>query len=160
MISRPDPSKTAVLASVALFAIACATPALRFHHSGGRIEENLGLHVLAIGWTGIFAGIFAWCANPLWVLGVIAGFLGAKRLPVIILGVLALAIAATTFPIVGQELPGDEGNVTRMTVVRLLPGCYIWMASLALLPVAAMLPRGPKQLPPPFPQTPPVLPRG
>jgi hypothetical protein len=41
--------------------------------------------------------------------------------------------------VIGRELPGDEGNVTRTTIVRLLPGCYLWMASLATLPVAAML---------------------
>ena len=36
-------------------------------------------------------------------------------------------------------LPGDEGNVTKTTVVKLLPGCYLWLASLVLLPLAALL---------------------
>ena len=38
-----------------------------------------------------------------------------------------------------QKLPADEGGVTKMAIVRLLPGCYVWFASLAVLPIAALL---------------------
>jgi hypothetical protein len=40
---------------------------------------------------------------------------------------------------VGRELPGDEGNVTRTAVIRVLPGCYLWMASMAVLPLLVFL---------------------
>ena len=64
-----------------------------------------------------------------------------KPLPAALAGLVALAIACSTFWIVGRELPGDEGNVTRTTVIRLLPGFYVWMVSLAALPLAAFFKR-------------------
>jgi len=56
----------------------------------------------------------------------------------VIAGCIAIAIACTTFSIIGRELPGDESNVTKTTLVRLLPGCYVWFASLVSLPIAAL----------------------
>lgn len=127
--------------SVGLFLISWALPALEFRRSNAANDVMFGLRALVVGWSGVFAAVFAWFANPFWFFGVV--FL-ALRKPWLagFLGVIAIAFAATTFSVLGRELPGDEGNVTKTAVIKLLPGCYVWMASLVLLPIAAVLSRG------------------
>jgi hypothetical protein len=129
--------KMILIASVALFVVACCLPALEFRNSNGQNDVMFGLRALVVGWSGIFAAVVAWYANPFWLLGVILGFARKPALAALA-GVVALGLAASTFAVIGRELPGDEGNVTRTTIVRLLPGCYLWMVSFALLPVAAL----------------------
>jgi hypothetical protein len=133
-----SPVNILLLASIALFLLACGMPALEFKKSNGATDVMLGLRALVVGWSGIFAAVTAWYANPFWLLGVT---LAHFRKPVFaaLAGILAIAIASAVFSIVGRELPGDEGNVTKTTVVKLLPGCYLWLASLVLLPLAALL---------------------
>jgi hypothetical protein len=130
-----------LIPSVALFAISCCLPALEFQGAGRPNDVMLGLRALAVGWSGIFAGVLAWYANPIWLIGI---FFAALRKPglVLIATIIALGLACTVFSAVGRELPGDEGNVTKTTISRLLPGCFVWMASLAALPLAAMFPKG------------------
>lgn len=131
--------KNPLLAPLALFVLACCVPALQMAKNN---EISFGIHAFAMGWLGLFAGVFAWYANPLWALGVIfCAF--RKRIPSIVCGLLALPIALTVFTDIGRELPGDEGNVTKTAIVRLLPGAYLWLASLVALPIAAFL-RPPK----------------
>ena len=131
--------------SLGLYLLACSLPALDMRKDG----PSAGALILMAGWLGIFAGVFAWYANPLWALGVIFAAL-RKRTPAIVFGVLALPLAATVFSDLGRELPGDEGNATKTAIVRLLPGAYVWFLSLLSLPVAAAF-RTPKAAPPPFP---------
>jgi len=152
-VSRHDSPKTAhhrhiphpplnmtilLLISLVLFTAACCLPALEFRNSDKPNDIMFGLRALAVGWSGIFAGVFAWYANPCWFLSLVLGFF---RRPIAagMLGILALLLAVTTFSVLGRELPGDEGNVTRTTVIRLLPGCYLWIASMAVLPLAVFL---------------------
>jgi hypothetical protein len=130
--------KAGLLVSVVLFVIACFLPALEFKNSNSANSIMWGANALAVGWSGIFAGVMPWYANPFWFLGLLLG-LFRKPAVVGICGIIGVLIACTIFTVIGRELPGDEGNVTRTTIVRLLPGCYLWMASLATLPVAAML---------------------
>jgi hypothetical protein len=126
------------LLSLSLFVIACCLPALEFNESGGGQDAMWGAHVLAVGWSGILAGVFAWYANPFWVLGLTLALLRKPRLAALA-GGIAIAIACTTFSLFGRALPADEGDVAHMTLVRFLPGCYLWMASLVTLPVTALL---------------------
>jgi hypothetical protein len=130
--------KIVLFTSLFLFLVACCLPAVMFKSNTGVIDVMLGLRALVVGWSGIFAGVIAWYANLFWLLGGVLTWL-RKPLPGILLGLIAIAIAYSTFALVGRELPGDEGNVTRNTVVKLLPGCYVWMASLVLLPIAALI---------------------
>jgi hypothetical protein len=132
-----DPVTIALLASVALFVLACAMPALEFKNSNGSTDVMLGLRALVVGWSGLFAAVMAWYANPFWLLGLILAYL-RKPMFAMVAGVMAIAIAATVFSVVGRELPGDEGNVTKTTIIKLLPGCYVWLASLVLLPITAL----------------------
>ena len=132
--------KRGLYCSLTLFIVACCLPALEWHKAGQPNDMMYGLRALTVGWSGIFAGVIAWYANPVWVFGL---FFGALRKPVLaaISGVIALAIALMTFTYVGLELPGDEGGVTKTAIVRLLPGFYCWIGSMVAMIVAAMLPR-------------------
>ncbi|MBC8085999.1 MAG: hypothetical protein H7Z40_01940 [Phycisphaerae bacterium] len=126
--------------SPAVFLVACCLPSLELRVSDGTKDVMLGLRVLAIGWSGIFAGVLAWYANPVWLLGV--GMTFWKKPTVgIIAGIVALAIGYTTLSLIGRALPADEGNVKKMTVVRILPGFYVWMSSLALLTLTSLVQR-------------------
>ncbi|HLK65148.1 MAG TPA: hypothetical protein VKU19_17015 [Bryobacteraceae bacterium] len=129
--------KIGLLVSIALFVLACALPALEFWHSQGPHTTMWGAQVLAVGWSGFFAGVLGWFANPFWLAGLIFGFF-RKPIPTAAMGVVAIAIACTTFGVVGRELPGDEGDVTKQAIVRLLPGYYAWLASMAALPVSSI----------------------
>ncbi|MBN9659823.1 MAG: hypothetical protein J0H49_16680 [Acidobacteria bacterium] len=133
--------KSGLLASLGLYAIACCLPALAFRKTGSPDDIMLGLRALAVGWSGIFAGVLGWYANPLWLLGLL---LIALRKPTAaaIAGVLAVALACTVFSDLGRELPADEGNVTKTAILRVLPGFYVWVASFLLLPITAFFPRG------------------
>ncbi|MGJ5820021.1 hypothetical protein [Paludibaculum fermentans] len=133
--------KSALLVSLVLYGAACCLPALALRKTGSPDDIMLGLRALAVGWSGIFAGVLGWYANPVWLLGLV---LGALRKPTAaaIAGVLAVAIACTVFSDLGRELPGDEGNITKTAILRVLPGFYVWLASFLVLPVAAFLQRG------------------
>ena len=59
--------KILILLSVLTYVVACCLPALQWKNNDKSFEIMLGLRALAVGWSGIFAGIVAWFANPLWV---------------------------------------------------------------------------------------------
>jgi hypothetical protein len=129
--------KILLFISLFLFLVACCLPAVTFKSNTGEIDVMLGLRALAVGWSGIFAGVFAWYANLFWLTGMILVWL-RKPVPGMVLGIIALLIAYSAFALVGRVLPADEGNVNHNTVVKPLPGSYVWMVSLVLLPVAAL----------------------
>jgi hypothetical protein len=132
--------KIVLLASVILFVVACCIPALHFNKTQGGDDMMLGASVLGVGWSGIFAGVYAWYANPIWLLGLIMGFVGKPKFAAI-LGLVALVIGFTTFMVIGKMLPADEGGSNQMTLVKTLAGCYVWLASLAALPLVLFFPR-------------------
>ena len=131
--------RLALLIPMALYAVACCLPAIEFHYSDGHTEALWGISIAVTGWSGIFVGIYTWFANPLWLLGLILAFFG-KRTAAVALGLLTIPIALTTYSIPGRELPADEGNVNHMTALRLLPAFYVWVAALAAMPLAALIP--------------------
>ena len=138
-----------VIASILLFTLACCLPAVESGR-GISLPENGQMQVisshtqtvrgaaeLAGGWIGILGGVVTWYANPFWALAVLFAFL-RMRITAAVLGMISTAIGCTVFLLVGRELSGgDEGGVTTQTIVRLLPGCYLWLASLAAVPLAA-----------------------
>ena len=133
--------KSGLLVCPGLYAIACCLPALERRQDHAGPDIMLGLRALAVGWSGIFAGVTAWYANPVWLVGL--GLAAFRRTNLAFAaGVVALLIGLTVFRDLGRELPADEGNVTKTAIVRVLPGAYVWFASLAALPVAAWLQRG------------------
>ncbi|MEO8027016.1 MAG: hypothetical protein ABI823_11105 [Bryobacteraceae bacterium] len=130
--------RTGFYVSAALFFAACCIPALEFRSDRNVPDIMFGLRALAVGWSGVFAAVFSWYANPFWFLGMVLG-LFRKPLPAGICGVVAIAIALTLLSDLGRVLPADEGGVTHTSIYRMLPGFYVWMASLVMIPVAAIL---------------------
>jgi len=127
-----------LLVPLILYILACCYPALEWSNSQKPNDIMLGLRALALGWSGIFAGVFAWYANPLWFVSLIlAGF--RKPMWALTPSLIAIAISFTVYQDIGRELPGDEGNVTKTAIIKLLPGCYVWFASLISLPIAALI---------------------
>jgi hypothetical protein len=124
--------------SPALFLVACALPCLEFLEGKGKIDIMLGLRALAVGWSGIFAGITAWYANPVWLLGAVMVFWG-RPIVGVFAGAFAVVIGLSTRKVIGRELPADEGNVNKMTLVRVHRGYYVWLASFATLTVASLV---------------------
>ena len=125
--------------SILLFVAACCLPALEFRSvETGAPDVMFGARALVVGWSGIFAVVMGWYANPFWLVGVI---LAAFKKPTMsaAAGLIALAISCSVFFDLGRELPGDEGNVTHTRIARVLPGCYVWMASMAVLPILAFV---------------------
>jgi len=126
--------------SPALFVLSCCLPCLEIKESNGKIDIMLGLRALVVGWSGIFAGITAWYGNPIWLLCAALGRWD-RSLPGILGGGVAVAIGWTTRWLIGRVLPADEGNVNKMAVVRVLPGFYVWITSLATLSVVSFVQR-------------------
>jgi len=118
----------AIVISVVLFVAACAVPALEFKRSWGPPEVWRGWEILAFGWSGLFALMLGWLANPVWIASLFRPRVGW----------IAMAIAATIVIDMHRTLPGDEGGVTTQVISRLLPGFYLWMASLLTLPLFAL----------------------
>jgi hypothetical protein len=125
--------------SIALYVFACCLPVLEFKNSGNKPNDIMwGYNALAVGWSGIFAGVVPWYANPFGILGLVFAFF-RKRLFGVVAGIFSVAIALTTFHYIGQELPADEGGVNHTTIIRVLPGYYIWLASLVMVATGAVL---------------------
>jgi hypothetical protein len=118
------------VAACGLFIIACCLPALEFNKEHAR-DVTMGLNVLVVGWSGIFAGVTGWYANPVWLFAIIMSFVGNNKLAAAG-SLLALLIGLTTCSTIGKLLPADEGGVTHMTLVKLLPGAYVWLLSLSV----------------------------
>jgi hypothetical protein len=129
-----------IVASLILYAVACCLPALEWRGDNNPRDIMFGLRALAVGWSGIFAGVLAWLANPVWLLALCLAFF-RKPWPGAIAGIIALLIALTVFRDLGRDLPGDEGNVTKTRIAALLPGAYAWFASIGLSIFAALLAR-------------------
>jgi hypothetical protein len=124
--------------SVGLFVAACCLPALEFKNSDKPNDVMLGLRALAVGWSGIFAGVIAWYANPFLALSLV---LAAIRKPVMagVAALIVVGIALTVFSDIGRELPGDEGGVTKTTLIRVLPGFYVLIGSMVTAGVAGFI---------------------
>ena len=52
---------------------------------------------------------------------------------------ISLAIAFTSFLAIGKDLEVWKSDVYHQVIGGLLPGCFLWMASLAVVPLACWL---------------------
>ncbi len=118
--------------SLGLFGFALVTPALFFEAR----DSMLGFVALLIGWLGLFVGQFAWFANLFWGLGLVLLLLGRPKGAIVVIA-CGVLIALHTFALIGEELPGDEGGVTRMIVSGAGPGTYLWLSSFLTLLIAS-----------------------
>lgn len=132
-----------LVASLAVFAAACACPALDFRVFSGdpadyRIVTDRGFTLLLMGWLGFFAGQFAWLANPLWLAAVVAGFYGRDSWS-LGLSAAALLAALLSLQLRRKAIPRDEGGVMQGLLHRPRVGFYLWLAAMGLAAAAALV---------------------
>lgn len=124
--------------SIFFFAVACATPALKFTPNQSDDGLMYGLWVLAIGWMGILVDQYGWLANLLLGLSYLL-LIFRLWLPALIVNLFTLFVAAQTLTLFGQELPADESNVNKMTLEYLGVGFYFWLLSILTVGVGAIV---------------------
>jgi hypothetical protein len=98
---------------------------------------SLGFGLLVCGWLGLFDGIVAWLANPLllaaWILLLLRWPRGIWPL---VFAVAALALALSFLRV--DDLMVDEAG-GRAMVTGYGPGYWVWMSSMLVACVAALL---------------------
>lgn len=127
-----------LLLSLALFVAANAMPALAMKDSSQGPVSMYGLELLLFGWYSLKFPQVAWLANVFLLLGWVFT-LARMRWLAQPLAVLALGAALTTFLLSPQDTFSNIN--TRTTFVGFLPGCFVWLASVAAAVVAALLVR-------------------
>lgn len=129
--------------SLLLYLAACCSPALLFTTltrdslTPVAHETMWGFQVLLKGYLGIVQGIIGWYANPLWL----AALLVFPKRPkaALAVGLASLVIALTTFLAIGKDLAVWASDPYHQHLSAPLPGCFLWMASLAAVPLACWL---------------------
>ncbi|MHA7631441.1 hypothetical protein [Corallococcus sp. M7] len=116
--------------SIGLYVIACFLPALitRTPHGGGDSETN-GAFLLLIGITAVVSGNFGWFANPLLLVALFMLGLGKDR-KAFWFGGAACILGVSSIVGMGAYRADVQGTAI---------GFYVWMASLLIVPVTALL---------------------
>jgi hypothetical protein len=146
-----------ILGSMGFFGAACALPALDFRAvlatgvptpASALVPQPWpGFALLLLGWAGLLSLEVAWLANPLLALAWLANpllalawlALGLRRWrSALILSVVALLFAADLS--LGRTITviGDTAT-TQMFVDRVRPGCYLWVASIVVVALGAVV---------------------
>jgi 4-amino-4-deoxy-L-arabinose transferase-like glycosyltransferase len=131
-----------LICGIVLYLIACATPALSFrvfteNPAEFRVEKYVGGTLLLVGCLGMLQGQFAWLANPLLVSGVFLMLIRRPRVAIVPL-VIAILITFCTLAGKSRQFAHDEGGVSKMTLEQILPGFYLWVASISIILAAAL----------------------
>lgn len=111
------------LAAALAWTLSLVLPALA---AGGR--GFTGFELLVQGWQGVSRGVFAWFANPLFVLAFIFALLARHA--------IAAALAAAAMLVGGTSAFVESALRERMTSVPeidLRVGFYVWMLALTVL---------------------------
>lgn len=124
--------------SVGCFVVACATPALIL--DGKAHLVIFGAQAWVQGPLAVFIGQFAWLANLIWLLAVLLVMLSRFKGAAIV-SVIGFAVANHVWALFGQDIPGDEGGVTRLYLSSFHVGFYLWLLSFLILAVRAFLAR-------------------
>jgi hypothetical protein len=135
-----------VLLSLTLFIAACVTPALELRNvlasarpgdTGQPNEVAFGIRLLMAGWLVLGLPILAWLANVTLLLGWFAVAMRWWR-SAIFLALLSFVFAADLFRIVPEGTPPlGPINPRYYFIERPLIGCYLWLASMAVVGVGA-----------------------
>jgi hypothetical protein len=106
-----------------------------------------GRDLLMRGWEVLDAGVYAWLANPLFLLAVVLCAAGARRVARAVV-LLALVLAASSFR-AGAAL---ERTGTAVPDFTFASGLYVWLAAFVVLLLACLahlvLPVDPPRAPP------------
>ncbi|REG34217.1 hypothetical protein ATI61_103110 [Archangium gephyra] len=146
--AAPAPSlerfrRRAALASLGLYVLACATPAVATYDTVNR-EYNLlfGAELLLIGCLGVFAFNYGWFAN-LFLAGSGFALLMRKDRTALVLGVLAILVGLDTLYWYEKPmLATSRANQVETGELQLrYPsiGFFLWMASMFVLVIAVLV---------------------
>lgn len=125
--------------ALALYAVACATPAITFWNTQTQsLDTYSGGKALIAGPLAMLAGQFGWLANPVFAVAVTTLVLGHSRTSAI-LATVAGALAAHTFALKGHPLPANEGGEGELQLRALGTGFYLWGASMLALAGGAVV---------------------
>ena len=141
MLTRPPAIRARllqVIVSLALYAAACALPALRFTYDNGELQTTPGFAAALMGWTAMFVLNFGWLANVAYFPGLLL-FLAGYWTAALACGITALLLALQSLMLFGDIIPADEANVRKMSLTGLEPGFYAWIAAIATLVVVSFL---------------------
>jgi len=129
-----------LLCSIISYILSLFLPTLLYSRGG---SDSGGL-VLELGWLGILGFVFAWLANPVYFIAVIAYIIVnsssiAKRPTVpLFLTVIALALGATSFQAKGLDL--NTGPIgPRGTIMGLGYCFFLWMLSFLILLIGCFI---------------------
>lgn len=114
---------------------ACGLPALITDH-----ERWSGGNLLVIGPMGIFVGFLAWYAHvPL--LAALVFLLVRMERTAFGFAAVAVLIGLQTYSMNGATIPLDEANVRKAVVQSIGPAAVVWLASMVVLGVGALVAR-------------------
>jgi hypothetical protein len=126
-----------------LWVVSLALPAVAI--VGGPVLR--GSDLLLRGWEALDSGVYAWLANPLFVIAVVLCVSGARRIARAVV-LLALVIAVTSF----RAAAALERAGTDVPDFTFASGLYVWLAGFVVLLLACLahhvLPVDPPQAPP------------
>ena len=139
--ARPERWRWAVIAlSLLLFLTACATPALemRVEPSAERFDLWPGWFLCLFGWLGILVLQFGWYANLFLPPALL--FLGLRLwVAALVVSGLGLLLAGDTFLLAIMPLPNGDDVDQHLYLNRPLIGCDLWVASMAVVAIAAVV---------------------
>jgi hypothetical protein len=124
-----------------------------------------GFGALAIGWMAPLFGQFGWFAHVPLLVGIIL-LLWRRWMGTVVCALVASLLALHSISLYWQQVPANEASTHYMTLDHLGAGFYLWLLSIILVGVSALvlrkrertmarLPHQPYNLPyPPSPQQP------
>jgi hypothetical protein len=153
----------AFLASLALYVLACATPAVATYDTVNR-EYGLifGAQLLISGYMGVFFYNYGWFAN-LFLAGAGLALLMRKDRTALVLGLLAILVGLDTLSWYAKPmLAVSRANQVETGELQLrYPsiGFFLWMASMLVFVIAGLVLRRRTRAPAPGPAGPIAAPR-
>ena len=130
-ITRRSWTRALLILAVLCYIASLASPAIMTDNDGAWY----GYLVLLLGWQGIFAGMFAWIANLLFIIGL--GFCLLKMNKIARISVIcAFIVSLQSFYF--TSYPAYYGG-TSTVEVYLSYGFYLWLSSFALLLIATII---------------------
>lgn len=131
--------------SLLVYVLACCCPALEMATTTTRepltpvtYQTMWGFQLLMMGYMGIAYGIISWFANPLWGVALLLVLLKWMKAALAV-SLASVVISLTSFWVIGKDLYVWESDIYHQHVSAALPGCFLWMASLVLVPLACWL---------------------
>jgi hypothetical protein len=101
-------------------------------------DVSYGIGLFAMGWAGMFGGVYNWFANPIYIMGMASLLWNAPKVARGLMP-LALLIGLETWMHTKVAFVADVAGGGQKLMYPLI-GFYVWIASLIVGTVAAWLP--------------------